>query len=288
MKPSYEIPTNEFPTLELTLTAGNARLLSDSKLLLIPELARAIGGKAGIIDALVLQQLHYRLRYKRIAFKEKHHDAEYTPELVSVDFSAKEWVDEFRFLSRSTIMRSLRRLKRHGWMLGNAGTAYSHGGRKGWKRRTTFWSMPDHFHHFDSTEQVPARFFPGQSIALSPSLAKSLGLNAALLLQQVHINVRRKGVQIEGEKWIVKTFDQWQLDDLSCMSVRSIKSAMKLLEKANLVISRNDVVADIRIKAYRVNYKQLHDNLPIYEKGASPDQSGSTECAIGGTEVVHE
>lgn len=92
-----------------------------------------------------------------------------------------------------------------------------------------------------------------------PSLAKSIGLNEALVLQQLHywLENPKTGVEIEGHKWIYNTYDEW-LEQFPFWSVSTIQRVFVSLEKAELVISQQfDKARYDRKKYYRINYETV-------------------------------
>ncbi|MFD0824623.1 hypothetical protein ACT8ZR_03030 [Neobacillus sp. M.A.Huq-85] len=45
---------------------------------------------------------------------------------------------------------------------------------------------------------------------VSPSFANIIGLNEAIVLQQLHYRVNKSTHIIEGRKWIYNTYNDWQ------------------------------------------------------------------------------
>lgn len=95
-----------------------------------------------------------------------------------------------------------------------------------------------------------------------PSLAEKIGLNEAIIVQQIHYWTRISKNIRDGETWVYKTFPEWK-EEFPFWSEKTIKRSMKKLEDANLVISTskyNKMGID-RTKWYRINYEEL-SNLP--------------------------
>lgn len=91
-----------------------------------------------------------------------------------------------------------------------------------------------------------------------PSLAKVIGLNEAIIVQQIHYWTRISKNVRDGETWVYKTFLEWQ-EEFPFWSEKTIKRAMKRLEEKSLVISTskyNRMGID-RTKWYRINYPAL-------------------------------
>lgn len=91
-----------------------------------------------------------------------------------------------------------------------------------------------------------------------PSLAVQIGLNEAIALQQIHywLGNPKGGVEIDGERWVYNTYEEWQLDNFPFWSVRTVQRVFNSLEEMGLVISMQQAAYD-RKKYYRVHYDKL-------------------------------
>lgn len=79
-------------------------------------------------------------------------------------------------------------------------------------------------------------------LQLLPSLAKTIGLNEAIILQQLHywsMNKRMGKVDDNGRKWIRNSVDQWQEDNFPFWSTDTIRRVLSKLEAAGLITSAN-------------------------------------------------
>ncbi len=98
-----------------------------------------------------------------------------------------------------------------------------------------------------------------------PSLAKEIGLNEAIVLQQLHYWLGHAKVEHDGKMWIYKSYDKWQEQDFPFWSVDTIKRTVSNLKKQNLILvkalSSNSFN---RVNHYTVNYEQLAN---ISQKG---------------------
>lgn len=93
-----------------------------------------------------------------------------------------------------------------------------------------------------------------------PSLAKLIGLNESLVLQQLHywLENPKTGVTRDGFKWIYNTYGDWQGDSFPFWSLSTIERAFRSLEKRGLVISKQlDSKKHDQRKYYRINYAVL-------------------------------
>lgn len=100
-----------------------------------------------------------------------------------------------------------------------------------------------------------------QPLIILPKLAELIGLNEAIILQQVHywvsINKKVKNNMRDGEYWTYNTFLEWQ-EQFPFWSLNTIKRTIASLEKRNLLIVGNFNKMKIdRTKWYRINYKEL-------------------------------
>ena len=72
-----------------------------------------------------------------------------------------------------------------------------------------------------------------------PSLAEKIGLNEAIVLQQLHYwiqNTKSKGKIINGEKWIYNSYSDWK-ENFPFWSERTIQRIFINLEKIGVVKS---------------------------------------------------
>lgn len=91
-----------------------------------------------------------------------------------------------------------------------------------------------------------------------PSLAKAIGLNEAIMLQQVHYWLKHAKTKHDGKVWFYKTFEEWQEQDFSFWSVRTIKRiAMSLVEMDLLLVKKLAINSFNRVNHYTVNYQKL-------------------------------
>lgn len=91
-----------------------------------------------------------------------------------------------------------------------------------------------------------------------PSLAKEIGLNEAIALQQLHywLGNPKGGVMLDGFRWVYNTYEDWQKDNFPFWSVRTVQRIFGNLEGMELVISMQKAAYD-RKKYYRVHYDKL-------------------------------
>jgi hypothetical protein len=117
-------------------------------------------------------------------------------------------------------------------------------------------------------------------LVLLPSLAMAVGVNEAIVIQQLHFYLadRRNGKDYKGEQWIYKTYEKWQSDDFPFWPAITIRRTFRALKERKLIISCQPEGYKSRQKYYRINYEVL-DNLPrpLTRARAASDQNDRIE-----------
>lgn len=93
-----------------------------------------------------------------------------------------------------------------------------------------------------------------------PTLAKEIGLNEAIVLQQIHywLGNRKTGKTHDGRRWVRNTVDQWQEDNFPFWSTDTIRRTIKKLEDAGYISSDNlNRSAYDRTLWYTINYNTI-------------------------------
>lgn len=92
-----------------------------------------------------------------------------------------------------------------------------------------------------------------------PSLAVLVGLNAAIVLQQLHywLNNKSTGIEIDGHKWVYNTYKEWH-ENFPFWSEKTIQRTFQRLEEEGIIISRqyNRKNWD-GTKYYRIDYDKF-------------------------------
>lgn len=125
-------------------------------------------------------------------------------------------------------------------------------------------------------------------LVLQPSLAMEIGLNEAIVLQQIHywIEIEKKSSKKEvvekhfknGRWWIYNTYDQWQ-EQFPFWCLRTIKSIFKRLESMDLLICGNfNKFGYDRTRWYTINYDVLE----------SLKQQHSAKVALWNEQMLHD
>lgn len=94
-------------------------------------------------------------------------------------------------------------------------------------------------------------------LVISPTLAKELGLNEAIILQQLHYWLQKSDHIHEGKKWIYNSYPSW-VEQFPFWSEITIKRTITSLETKGFIISDNfNKLGFDRTKWYTINYDLL-------------------------------
>jgi hypothetical protein len=123
-------------------------------------------------------------------------------------------------------------------------------------------------------------------IVINPDLAVAIGLNEAIVLQQLHywINDTTSGVMHEGRKWVYNTHEEWKQKSFDFYSVSTIKRTLASLVKAGIIdVARLSDDNRDRTNFYTINY----DNPLISgEVNLTPCSGSNCDDASGQVEPV--
>lgn len=96
-----------------------------------------------------------------------------------------------------------------------------------------------------------------------PSLAKAVGLNESIILQQIHYWLTKKLHFYHGKYWTYNSYEKWR-DQFPFFTARQLRYAIKHLEKKGVLISGNFNKSSIdRTKWYSINYEKLESFYPL-------------------------
>lgn len=100
---------------------------------------------------------------------------------------------------------------------------------------------------------------PEEPLQVLPGLAVAIGLNEAIVLQQLHywLNPKRNvGEEHDGRRWVYNTYENWKTN-FPFWSLRTIQGIILKLEKEGLIESTDDFNKDYRdrTKWYTINYE---------------------------------
>ena len=106
---------------------------------------------------------------------------------------------------------------------------------------------------------IPKLLIDEQPLQVLRSLAVAIGLNEAIILQQLHYEMRLQRHVFEEVSWVYHTYEHWQTQDFPFWSPDTIKRAIHKLEKIEVIDSTmrfNHSAIDKR-KWYTIKYTKL-------------------------------
>ncbi|MHC0037924.1 conserved phage C-terminal domain-containing protein [Pseudoneobacillus sp. C159] len=118
-------------------------------------------------------------------------------------------------------------------------------------------------------------------IMILPSLAVRIGVNEAVVMQQVHYWLVKSSHVKEGRTWIYNTYKDWQ-EQLPFWSESTIKRAVKSLEEKGLLMTANWNKAKLdNTKWYSIDYQKLAtfenaNSLTADQTSVQPDLANRT------------
>ena len=91
-----------------------------------------------------------------------------------------------------------------------------------------------------------------------PSLAREIGLNEAIMLQQIHYWLLKSGNEFEGAKWFYKTLEEWQTE-FPFWSTMTIRRTLGSLEKQKIIkIGNFNKKKFDKTKWYTIDYQRVN------------------------------
>jgi hypothetical protein len=96
-------------------------------------------------------------------------------------------------------------------------------------------------------------------LVLLPSLAKAVGVDGAIVIQQLHFHLANpvNGREHDGARWIYKTYEDWKENDFPFWNVFKIQRVFLALEKKRVISSCQPEGRKSRRKYYRIDYERL-------------------------------
>ncbi|TCK03277.1 UNVERIFIED_ORG: replication initiation and membrane attachment protein [Anoxybacillus amylolyticus] len=123
-------------------------------------------------------------------------------------------------------------------------------------------------------------------LVILPSLAKEIGLNEAIVLQQLHYWLQESNNERDGHRWVYNTYEDWQ-KQFPFWSIRTIRRTIKNLENKGIVIS--DYLNSMKIdktKWYRIDYERLEE-IVSEENDMWPDHVAKMASRDGQNGHIH-
>jgi len=107
-------------------------------------------------------------------------------------------------------------------------------------------------------------------LLIFPTLAKLIGLNKAIILQQIHYwllkNETNENAVKDGRVWCYQSYPKWQ-EQFPFWDIQTIRRIILSLEEDGFVISSNfNRLKMDKTKWYTINYKQYQNDITILSK----------------------
>ena len=139
-------------------------------------------------------------------------------------------------------------------------------------------------------------------IIFTPDCACIIGVNCAILAQKLQFLISSPdcGKEIEGEKWIYNTYDQWQEKYFSFWSTDTIERGFVQLEKLGIVATIQPEGRGSRRKYYRIteagmvtlNAKHIPDDRNLrcvdHDRNLRCSDDRKLRCSCAGASVYAE
>ncbi len=115
-------------------------------------------------------------------------------------------------------------------------------------------------------------------LTVLPSLAVVVGLEEAIVLQQIHYWVRRKQESGQdykkGRYWVYNSYGEWQ-KQFPFWSETTVRRIIKRLKDSGLLLADNFNKAKFdNTKWYTIDYDKLEQRIAEHEKGAGENAAG--------------
>jgi hypothetical protein len=95
-----------------------------------------------------------------------------------------------------------------------------------------------------------------------PSLAKAIGLNEAIVLQQLHYWLQRSTNEADDTVWVYNTYEEWAAREFCFWHRDTIKRAFASLRRQKLVLVRHRPGSTDRTNWYSIDYARLEAVAP--------------------------
>lgn len=108
-----------------------------------------------------------------------------------------------------------------------------------------------------------------------PSLAKEIGLNEAIMLQQMHYWVLKSANEFTGVKWFYKTLEEWQTE-FPFWSAMTIRRTLGSLEKQKIIkIGNFNKKKFDKTKWFTIDYQRVNSRC------VQNEQTMCSDCTDG-------
>jgi hypothetical protein len=101
-------------------------------------------------------------------------------------------------------------------------------------------------------------------LVIQPALAQQIGLNEAIILQQIHYWICTSPHDREGQKWIYNSYEEWG-KQFPWIGNRKLRYVIRNLEQEGyLLTGRFNKRRGDNTKWYRINYEKLEELLDTH------------------------
>jgi len=115
-----------------------------------------------------------------------------------------------------------------------------------------------------------------QPLIILPRLAKVIGLNESIILQQLHYWLQKRNNMIDGIPWVYNTHEEWQ-EQFPFWSIATIRRTLSTLENSGILVSGNYNQRKFdKTKWYTINYEILEKIQCVSSASAQNEQ---TSCS---------
>lgn len=98
-----------------------------------------------------------------------------------------------------------------------------------------------------------------QPLVVLPELACKIGLNEAIILQQLNYWINKSTNTYDGKRWVYNTYNDWQ-KQFPWWSISTIKRSLQRLKKMDLIITANyNQLPQDRTVWYSINYGKINE-----------------------------
>ena len=107
-----------------------------------------------------------------------------------------------------------------------------------------------------------------KTMIVFPKLAKAIGLNESLMLQQIHYWLLKKKNEADGYYWVYNSYQDWVENDFIFWSPSTVKRTLKSLEEQGYIISTNGRFNSRKgdqTKWYRIDYPKLTELFSTFD-----------------------
>ncbi|WP_084804454.1 DnaD domain protein [Halonatronum saccharophilum] len=116
-------------------------------------------------------------------------------------------------------------------------------------------------------------------LIIQPGLAEKVGINKAIVLQQIHYFLQRSKHIHQGRPWVYNTYKEWQKEHFKFWSTRTVRRIINSLEEDGLLLSANfNKKRYDETKWYTIDYDRLEEKV---SEGSDKDQEKEKEKPAG-------